>query len=306
LQLGSRRRRRVITTTPEDRQVIAAAKKYTVIFQPWLPTETFFRRSDEDDDDDLHALIDMLPASVRGHRDDYRYLRLYHTAMSNQRSTAAYRVRTLCGSAIFECNTIDLTDSEKRKNSPRWANLLGYNPEKLTYSRLPPVLYSDDPDLTKSQRMFQGLIPLVILKVVLFGPASLLKYGKKLNTPTVSATLWGLEEVTAGAIAFAVTLARWAISPDDTFEAVGKTSRITYYKDFLWYREYLNTGMRENKRSVRTTFYRWNKELFPKLFEPIYEEDDAELEDAMDELRQETRRRWGSHDTEDDGEAGED
>ena len=69
---------------------------------------------------------------------------------------------------------------------------------------------------------------------------------------------------------------------------IGKTLSITYYKDFLWYRHYLKTGMASGKKSVQNIFYNWNKALFPALFKPTFEDhSDEELRAAFAEMQTE-------------------
>ncbi|KDQ16698.1 hypothetical protein BOTBODRAFT_172811 [Botryobasidium botryosum FD-172 SS1] len=288
-QQNRRRRRAFPATTPEDRAVVLAGKKFTVTCQMWIPDHAFFAKEyDEDNPDErLEELIASLPLSVQDMRDSYHVTRLFFTAMSNQRSAAAHRVQMVCGSTIFGCQATELTDITRRAKSEIFGELLEFDEEKGTYARLPQLLCIDGPG-SKPNRVFRNPIVLAIAKVTLFGPSMVLKDGKKLNTPILCANLWSLTEVTAGLIAFSAVLARWAISPDDSLETEGATSRIKYFEDFLFYREYINRGLAQRKKAITGLFYEWNQVLFPEMFERRYEDaSDEEVLEAFHELEDE-------------------
>lgn len=62
---------------------------------------------------------------------------------------------------------------------------------------------------------------------------------------------------------------RWAISPDESFEPVGRVSRIPYYEDFLSYRNLIIEPLRKKKSVIFFTLYTYNKLLFPAMFVPV-------------------------------------
>lgn len=88
--------------------------------------------------------------------------------MSQQRSNSAHRVRADCGSTIFEVPSEELTETEKRTNSPKFAKLLAYNRTTKKFAQIPPIIL--DPDATKSRldRMFSNPVLLAVSSLLLF------------------------------------------------------------------------------------------------------------------------------------------
>ena len=76
--------------------------------------------------------------------------------------------------------------------------------------------------------------------------------------------------------------ARWAISPDETFEPVGSKSCINYWEDFLWYRDYILEALDNNKIPMLSTVLLWNRVIFPAMFQP---QRNAGGSASMDRLR---------------------
>lgn len=68
----------------------------------------------------------------------------------------AHRIRVVCGAALFQVPTFDLTDHDTRSSSAAFADLLGYDAETNTYSQLPPIILLPDNngETTRINRMF--------------------------------------------------------------------------------------------------------------------------------------------------------
>lgn len=57
--------------------------------------------------------------------------------------------------------------------------------------------------------------------------------------------------------------ARWALSSDETLQAVGTSTGIHYFDDYEEYLKILETGFRRKKRSVFNIIKEWDSRVFP-------------------------------------------
>ncbi|KDQ18490.1 hypothetical protein BOTBODRAFT_171322 [Botryobasidium botryosum FD-172 SS1] len=256
-------------------ELALAAKKFTVTEEPWV-SEDFFAKDihQEPDDESLRRLMMVLPDAfsdpkVRG---NILYGRVFTQGMQCQRSTTAHRIRYVVGATIFKCDPTDITQAKKRRSTPRWDQLLGLDPASKAYDPLPPVLYADDSGAgtdedAEAARLFRSSYITRTLSCILNGPSSITREGK-VNTPRVCAKIWGVEELTPGAIAFAAIMVRWVLSPDDIFEPIGRLSGIHYHDDFLAYRDMITDALRKKKKPIHHVLYTHNKAVFPDMFTP--------------------------------------
>ncbi|KDQ17041.1 hypothetical protein BOTBODRAFT_43159 [Botryobasidium botryosum FD-172 SS1] len=246
-----------------------AAKKFTVTEEPWA-SEDFFAKDihQEPDDESLRRLLMVLPDAFLDPK--------FTQGMQCQRSTTAHRIRYVVGATIFKCDPTDITQAKKRRSTPRWDQLLGLDPASKAYDPLPPVLYTDDSGAgtnedAEAARLFRSSYITRIghhartLSCIFNGPSSITREGK-VNTPRVCAKIWGVEELTPGAIAFAAIMVRWVLSPDDIFEPIGRLSGIHYHNDFLAYRDMITDALRKKKKPIHHVLYTHNKAVFPDMF----------------------------------------
>jgi len=61
----------------------------------------------------------------------------------------------------------------------------------------------------------------------------------------------------------AYSLARWALSSDETLQEVGSSTGIRYFNDFEEYLTILETGLRQKKRSIINVIKQWDEKIFP-------------------------------------------
>jgi hypothetical protein len=57
--------------------------------------------------------------------------------------------------------------------------------------------------------------------------------------------------------------ARWALSSDTTFQAVGTSTRIYYFDDYKEYLKLLKMGLYRKKKSVINIIREWDSRIFP-------------------------------------------
>lgn len=95
------------------------------------------------------------------------------------------------------------------------------------------------------------------------------------------AQIHGIRNITLGAIATASVLvgfqlhvasgytidfrfqARWALSSDETLQAVGTSTGIRYFDDYEEYLRILEMGLRRKKKSILNVIKEWDSRIFP-------------------------------------------
>ncbi|KAK0489600.1 hypothetical protein EDD18DRAFT_1359488 [Armillaria luteobubalina] len=137
--------------------------------------------------------------------------------------------------------------------------LLGYDTEKKVYTSLPPILWPDGVRGIDNRYLFRNETLMKILTVTLFGSASL-KEGKANKKKPTNGILWGMNEVTPGAIAFVAIMAHFVLSGNEHFNKRGAHSHIQYAADFKLYKftiiKYLD------KRHMKDTITAFNQFVF--------------------------------------------
>ena len=92
----------------------------------------------------------------------------FNTALGVQRSGVAHRIRAVCVSTIFSCSGDQLVDDSARRASPRWAAMLGFDPQKRSYNPRPPLLYAEgeSPAVYRFLRSYYlGLVRIIFHRV---------------------------------------------------------------------------------------------------------------------------------------------
>ena len=84
--------------------------------------------------------------------------------------------------------------------------------------------------------------------------------------------------------------ARWALSSDDTLQAVGTSTGIHYFDDYEEYLKILEMGLRRKKKSVFNVIKEWDSRIFPNTDSSLVGgkvksvTDDGGVKRAMDAL----------------------
>ncbi|KAK0482014.1 hypothetical protein EDD18DRAFT_1112815 [Armillaria luteobubalina] len=137
--------------------------------------------------------------------------------------------------------------------------LLGYDTKKKVYTSLPPILWPDGMRGTDNRYLFRNETLMKILTVTLFGLASLKEAKANKKKPT-NGILWGMNEVTPGAIAFTAIMACFVLSGDEHFDKRGVRSHIQYAADFKLYKSTIIKYL--NKRHMKDTIATFNQFVF--------------------------------------------
>ncbi|PBK84235.1 hypothetical protein ARMGADRAFT_1037361 [Armillaria gallica] len=137
--------------------------------------------------------------------------------------------------------------------------LLGYDTEKKVYTSLPPILWPDGVRGIDNRFLFRSETLMKILTVTLFGSASL-REGKAIKKKPTNGILWGMNEVTPGAIAFAAIMAHFVLSGNERFNEHGARSHIHYTADFKLYKSTIIKYL--DKRHMKDTVTAFNRFVF--------------------------------------------
>ncbi|KAK0238764.1 hypothetical protein EDD85DRAFT_755373, partial [Armillaria nabsnona] len=124
---------------------------------------------------------------------------------------------------------------------------------------LPPILWPDGVRGVDNRFLFRSETLMKILTVTLFGSASL-REGKAIKKKPTNGILWGMNEVTPGAIAFAAIMARFVLSGDERFDEHGARSHIHYAADFKLYKSTIIKYL--DKRHMKDTIAAFNQFVF--------------------------------------------
>ncbi|KAK0460785.1 hypothetical protein IW261DRAFT_1428840 [Armillaria novae-zelandiae] len=160
---------------------------------------------------------------------------------SDGHSTFIGRIKNECFRNIF--GSMIPSSLEKGfdvAKDPTCQRLLGYDAEKRTYSSLPPILWPDAVRDDDNRYIFRSETLMKILTATFFGSASL-KEDTAIKKKPTNGILWGMNEITPGAIAFAAIMviicyARFVLSGDKHFDKRGGCSQIQYAVDFKLYK----------------------------------------------------------------------
>ncbi|KIO15745.1 hypothetical protein M407DRAFT_34664 [Tulasnella calospora MUT 4182] len=172
-----------------------------------------------------------------------------------------HRVRTSNQIQIFGKEIASQLEACLRPTSLLLQQQLGYDAESGKYQRVPPIIRANPEEPASPNNMLNSE---VVIQAMLMGPASL---GKDID-PDISLSgkcngrIWHITSVTAGVIAFAATLIRYALSPDNEFGPLGLVSGITYLEDFEYYKKCLLVGQHKKLRPVVELFDNLNRGLF--------------------------------------------
>ncbi|KAG9119362.1 hypothetical protein FRC07_005633 [Ceratobasidium sp. 392] len=299
-QVGRKKARsqRFQEKTPHNSKYADAGKRCAVMHMLWIPTGMYDlepspdylpeTRYDKAQPDMLlqGEQVDILSSMATHLRDDF--LKLEHFqykfdhALGVQRRNSVSRVRK-CGSLIYGCKQSDITcESTVRASNATFNELLGFNAEgSKPWERYPPMAPMLYKDLRGGRganiRLFRHEYVFKTFSAMVFGSSSLRmpRLGRQTGQP-VLAKIFGVRTITPGAIAAAAILARWCISPDETFTEEGDKTGIAWFEDYRTYKKLIIEGQRKEKQRVdqgrgRGPFLKliseWNQRFFANFGE---------------------------------------
>ncbi|TEB20719.1 hypothetical protein FA13DRAFT_1800704 [Coprinellus micaceus] len=181
----------------------------------------------------------------------------FHHIVSEMRHTHTSIIFNIPASAYAK--TTDRAQNPDSAARFKWAN-------SNKFSKFVPVLY---PGLTKDNEViFKSLKLALMLKATLFGKTSTQfdENGKTSSAkgPVPVGKLWGIKEVTPGAIAMIATVAVNNHSPDTEFGAKGNKTGVDYEKLNSFYQEIILKGFAKDETRERflNLFKWWNSIIF--------------------------------------------
>ncbi|KAG9084388.1 hypothetical protein FS749_005270 [Ceratobasidium sp. UAMH 11750] len=299
-QVGRKRARaeRFKEKTPHDSKYADAGKRCALMRMIWIPTGMYdlepnpaylpeLRYEKAHPEMRLQGeQADILSSMALRFREDFLKLELFQYkfdhAHGEQRRNSASRVRK-CASLIFGCEQRKIScSSEDRASNQLFKELLGFTAEGTKpserYPCMAPMLYKDlQGGANSNPRVFRHEFIFKTFSAILFGSGSL--HQPRINPPQgqpVIAKILGIRTITPGAIAVAAILARWCISPDETFTEEGDKTGITWFEDYQSYKKLIISGISKEEGCVgrggaRGPFLKlmseWNQRFFPNLGE---------------------------------------
>ncbi|KII83176.1 hypothetical protein PLICRDRAFT_180671 [Plicaturopsis crispa FD-325 SS-3] len=187
----------------------------------------------------LEEIYSMIPPSLHQHVQKMDGIgQAFIGALNGARRTNLNNLRDVGGIIFGMDPELFFVQYDGRSQIPEFRRLLGMSPDvepNEKYPVTPPVMFNEH-----SHAIFQHEALPKILKVLLFGKKSIMvSAGTRQLGPPRAAERWDITEVTPGAIALSVIVARYLLSPDTSFEEVGGKSGITYKADFNYYKRLL-------------------------------------------------------------------
>ncbi|KAG8769364.1 hypothetical protein FRC12_005002 [Ceratobasidium sp. 428] len=319
-QGGRKRVRRRLPETLVDGKYVAAGHRCALMQMVWLadgildiqpdptylPERRYNKRQPEMllQGEQADILDAVLPVDLRSDLlklEHFQY-RFSH-AHGEQRRNSASRVRRY-GSLIFGCKQDMIAcDSANRASNDRFRELLGFKPDGAKpqdrYPCLAPMLFKDQRGGANStSRVFRSEYIFKTFSALAFGGSSL-HTPKKTKVPgqPVLAKVLGIRSITPGAIALSATLARWCISPDETFIEEGNETAVSWIDDYREYKRLIITGLLKETKVLeeqpglrRGPFLEliseWNMRFFPHFGEAEEEGRDSSDDNERPDIAQ--------------------
>ncbi|KAK0471473.1 hypothetical protein IW261DRAFT_1571983 [Armillaria novae-zelandiae] len=179
---------------------------------------------------------------------------------SDGHSTFIGRIKNECFCNVFgSMIPSSLEKGFDAAKDPTCQRLLGYDAEKRTYSSLPPILWPDAMRDDDNRYIFRSETLMKILTATFFGSASL-KEDTAIKKKPTNRILWGMNEITPGAIMFTAIMACFVLSGDERFDKHGGRSQIQYAVDFKLYKSTIVKYF--DKRHMKDTVAAFNQFVF--------------------------------------------
>ncbi|KAI0320305.1 hypothetical protein OF83DRAFT_1169424 [Amylostereum chailletii] len=178
-------------------------------------------------------LYDSLPPSLQVVLADDKqrpwFVRTFLKQHVQERYNAISRLRE-CASRVLPYNAGHFTPDSNNKDIPGIHGLIT-DPVSGECDEFPPLLFSD---YGNEDTLFRGEILPKMLRGLLLGKSSLDHQRPAKKTGKVG--IWGLNGVTAGAIAGVATMTVFVLSPDNEFVREGNVTKLKYFELFDAYK----------------------------------------------------------------------
>jgi len=236
-------------------------------------------QSDQHEQNLIREYVGILPAAEQENYQEQGNWNHFISGMADLRSQLGHKIRKQASLAVFGPTIAQtLLDDNSRAECLELKKMVGWDEEKNAYTSCVPLLYSEG-DGPRRERAFRSEVLMRALRVILFGPSSL-NEGNTTSTRETYGKLWGVKAVTAGAMATAATVVRWALSADKELCEFGGATSIKYDEFFQSTKKVaaaLNS-FPEGKETIK----QWNEFVFRghsicDTLIPFTEEEDDDL-----------------------------
>ncbi|KAF8582963.1 hypothetical protein K439DRAFT_1617877 [Ramaria rubella] len=187
----------------------------------------------------------------------------FKAGMDAQHSTMASRIHHL-GARLFDCPIESFANAawcyENCRVRIGWTQNVD---DTMFYNLFAPILYRNFIGSPQVGNLFLNQVLLNVFLVIIWGLGTLDRDpGIRSGSKTVD-QIWGLMEITPGAIAASAILVRFALSEEISLQPQGSMTKINYEADFHLYLKFLISGLAGGKKTVKKIFCVWNDFFFP-------------------------------------------
>ncbi|KAF8578863.1 hypothetical protein K439DRAFT_1261283, partial [Ramaria rubella] len=170
--------------------------------------------------------------------------------MDAQHSTTVSRIRRL-RARLFDCPIESFASAAWRYGNCHvrigWTQNVN---DTMFYNLFAPILYHNFIGGPQVGDLFLNHVLLNVFLVIIRGPGALdCDPGIRSGSKTVD-QLWGLMEITPGAIAASAILVHFALSEDISLQPQGSLTKINYKAYFHLYLKFLISGLARGKKTI--------------------------------------------------------
>ncbi|KAL1740763.1 hypothetical protein HDZ31DRAFT_76662 [Schizophyllum fasciatum] len=280
----------LIVSKADEDQLMQAGRRAFVTMLPWVSTRLLAEEVDEGYDETQR--FTSAPSRVNGLRKDAlmcipTHLRdlmptrpdmrfFFRKGVSTLRSNTRTRLRNMISTSILvqvnahlgsAMSSADFKCATKRFDCFR--HLIGYHEETRSYDSWDTaVLHENWSPSFSREHAFLNRLPMLIFVAIIRGVAAAEAFAEPHKNIAVQANdsqdkILALDQVTPGAIATSIMLARWVLSSDDQLQETGLSTKIDYMAVYEEYLEKLVTGLAQRHTVILNIFRTWNREIFP-------------------------------------------
>ncbi|KAF8586451.1 hypothetical protein K439DRAFT_1615141 [Ramaria rubella] len=187
----------------------------------------------------------------------------FKAGMDAQCSTMASHIRRL-GARLFDCPIESFANAAWRYENCcvriGWTQNVN---DTTFYNPFAPILYHNFIGGPQVGDLFLNQVLLNVFLVIIRGPGTLHRDpGIRSGSRTMD-QIWGLTEITPGAIAASPILVHFALSEDISLQPQGSVMKINYEADFHLYLKFFISGLAGGKKTVKKFFCVRNGFFFP-------------------------------------------
>ncbi|KAG2081486.1 hypothetical protein BD769DRAFT_1683949 [Suillus cothurnatus] len=235
----------------------------------------------------LAELYDTLPQHLHHLVPMNRFSHVFSKALCAGCASELNKLRSAAGQ-IFDLPQHYFAISHAHDMEPEIRQLLGITgmAGKL-YPLLPPMLFPGNIINCSRKTLFGNWQPIAkTLSCCLKGRTSLSNQGRQQGSAPPNAVKWGVTAVTPGAVAWAIVINIFLLSPNQEFsqEGKGKTSRINYGTVFAFFKELLICDW--EKPHLKGVVKNINNFVFERTSRPSH---DLNIRDSAKDLEEEMR-----------------